>query len=136
MKGPVIAKHPLLMAVISVLDEAAIAAVILGALRLFGIRFPLWIIAVVAALLVGWAAVSYSVLKRNPRMGFESMTGAMGVVIQPLSPRGVIRIGNELWAAESRDGTVEIGTRVLVVQQHGLLLTVTKAGDAPPLTQI
>lgn len=63
------------------------------------------------------------------RVGDTAMqlVGQSGVVTQPLTPRGVVRVANETWTAVSDDGTMlERGTAVSVVAADGLVLTVAR----------
>ena len=69
---------------------------------------------------------------RNAREAEEpSITlGQVGTVITELAPRGVIRLDDGNWTAESDDGTVIAeGDRVIVVGFDGLILTVIPADE-------
>jgi membrane protein implicated in regulation of membrane protease activity len=54
------------------------------------------------------------------------LTGARGIVVEPLSPRGRVRVKGENWKAECISGRtiLEKGARVRVVRREGLTLFV------------
>ncbi|MCD6380813.1 MAG: hypothetical protein J7L50_00610 [Candidatus Odinarchaeota archaeon] len=52
---------------------------------------------------------------------YRYIVGKVGVVEMDLTPRGKIRIGSEIWWAESIDGRkIEKGTKVVIVKVDGL----------------
>lgn len=52
---------------------------------------------------------------------YHYMVGKIGVAETDLAPRGKIRIGAELWWAESADGTeIKAGTKVVIIKVDGL----------------
>lgn len=53
------------------------------------------------------------------------MIGKNGITVSPLTPRGTVRIGNELWQAESNGENIIKGSEIVVVGQTGLKITVT-----------
>ena len=65
--------------------------------------------------------------RRKPATGIEGIIGETGEVIGGLDPEGQIRIHGELWNAESEDGHLEEGTRVIVTQVSNLTLKVRKS---------
>ncbi|OOG26432.1 hypothetical protein B1C78_05040 [Thioalkalivibrio denitrificans] len=59
--------------------------------------------------------------------GEEGMLYQVGEVVEPLAPRGRIRVRGELWNAESLSGeTIPAGTRVEVIGHDGLTLKVDR----------
>jgi membrane protein implicated in regulation of membrane protease activity len=58
--------------------------------------------------------------------GVDRMRGALGVVTQPLSPVGYVKLGSELWKAEMElgSGTVSVGSEIRVVEVRGLTVIV------------
>lgn len=60
------------------------------------------------------------------------LLGARGRVQEPLAPRGLVRIGGELWRAEPAGGAarIEAGTLVTVRGVRGLTLSVEPAAAA------
>jgi membrane protein implicated in regulation of membrane protease activity len=68
---------------------------------------------------------AYVARGKSPR---EELLGQTGVVVKPLRPMGVVRIGGELWRAESASPGVGIprGRRVRIEGVRGLVLTVAE----------
>ena len=55
------------------------------------------------------------------------MVGNKGKVVNPLTPDGLVRIGDEFWEAKSASGQINVGEEVTVVEQDGLKLTVVSS---------
>ncbi len=115
----------------TMLEEAAIVAVVLWGLPQLGIYIPL---AGLIALMVAWGAFSIvfyrmgsRALRKKPIVGLPDMVGSKGKVVSPLAPNGVIRIGAELWEAASAGRRIKIGEQVTVVGRDGLTLIVRKS---------
>jgi len=123
----------LIWAIIStLLEETALAVVVLWGLPQLGIEIPL---AGLIALMVAWAAFAVftyrkgsRALKKKPVVGLSDMVGSKGEVVSRLDPEGLVRIKGELWKAESAAGRVDAGEEVTVVGQERLKLIVRK-GD-------
>ena len=119
------------MAILSTLiEEAAIVAVVLLGLPRLGINIPL---AGLIALMIVWGGFSvftYRVgtraLMKEPMLGLPDMAGSKGKAISALAPKGVVKIGVELWEATSTGGRIKVGEEVTVVGREGLMLTVSK----------
>ena len=120
------------MAVIStLLEEAALVAIILFGLPRLGIKLPLVVLII---LMVAWGVFSVftyrmgsRALKRKPVTGLPAMVGSKGKTVSPLAPEGFVRIKGELWEAKSVGGEINVGEEVTVVGQDGLKLTVRKS---------
>ncbi len=117
----------------TVVEEAAIAALILWILPIFGIVLPPW--ALWSALVV-FAIYSYIMYRiGHPTISYkkvnapESIVGSTGVVEKALTPDGFVRVRGELWKARSDDGNVAKGQEVTVSGIDGLRLTVKKPID-------
>ena len=118
-------------------------------------QIPGWLIAVVvavvlhrwvglpgwaaAALVIGWAlkdAALYPFLRASyePSSGsvIERLVGLGGVAVEPLAPRGYVRIRGELWLAEPIAGDADIprGHPVTVLGVRGTTLLVRPTGSA------
>ena len=121
----------LILAVLStLLEEAALVAIVLWGLPQLGIHIPL---AGLIALMVAWAAFSIftyrmgsRALKKKPVVGLPAMLGSRGKAVSPLAPAGMVRIKGELWEATSIGGTIDTGGEVTVVGQDSLKLIVRK----------
>jgi len=78
------------------------------------------------ALFIGLTGISS--LRSKPVTGPTAMIGAVGVVREALSPRGMIFVQGELWQARASgltDGAaIPVGAKVEVQDIHGLLLDV------------
>jgi len=121
------------LAIVStLLEEAALAVVVLWGLPQLGIHIPL---AGLIALMVAWGAyavISYRIgsraLGKKPEIGLPDMVGSKGKVVSPLDPEGLVKIKGELWIAKSAGGRIDTGDEVTVAEQDGLKLVVRK-GD-------
>jgi len=112
-------------------EEIAIVLVVLLVLPRLGIQIPLpGLIGMVAGLAV-WSVISCRLASRalgkKPMAGLSTMVGSRGKVVSPLDPKGLIKIGDELWGATSGDKPIDIGEEVIVVEQNGLKLVVRRS---------
>ena len=117
----------------TILEEAAIVAIVLWGLPRWNIRIPLWGLIIIMA---AWAAYSIfthragsRALKRKPPTGLLNMIGCKGKVISPLAPEGLVRINGELWKASSAAGEMAQGEEITVVGQDRLKLIVCKGSS-------
>lgn len=123
----------LIWAIIStLLEETALAVVVLWGLPQLGIEIPL---AGLIALMVAWTAfavITYQMgsraLRKKPVVGLSNMVGSRGEVVSRLDPEGLVRIKGELWKAKSAGRRIDAGEEVTVVRREGLKLIVRK-GD-------
>jgi len=108
------------------LDDVIAIALVLGVLWVFKVKIPLWTAIVVALLLGSIAFIIHKLViptfHARQVTGREGMIGLVGEVIEPLTPRGVIRIEGEYWKARSVAGNVSAGEEVeiLDLKQHVL----------------
>jgi membrane protein implicated in regulation of membrane protease activity len=88
--------------------------------------------ALLVALWIGKSIVQYRSVRdafvaqgRSPR---EDLVGRTGVVVKPLRPVGMVRVGGELWRAEpaSPGASLSPGRRVRVAEVRGLTLRVAE----------
>ena len=121
----------LIMAIIgTLLEEAALIAIVLLGLPQLGINLPLpGLIGLIIAL-GAYAIITYRkgsrALRKKPVAGLETMIGSKGEVVKTLAPEGLVRIKGELWAAKSTGRRIDTGEEIIVVGQDGLKLTVQK----------
>ena len=122
--------HTVYSIISTAVEEAAIAALILWILPIFGIVLPawgLWLALVVFAIYsyimyrIGHPTISYKKVNAP-----ESIIGSTGVVEKVLTPDGIVRVRGELWKARSDDGNLDKGQEVTVSGIDGLKLTVNK----------
>jgi len=121
----------LILAIVgTLLEEAALAALILWGLPLLGIHLPLAVLIVLMAALVAFAVVTYRLgsraLKKKPVVGLSDMVGSKGRVVSRLDPEGLVRIKGELWESKSAGRRINAGEEVTVVGQEGLKLIVRR----------
>ena len=118
-------------------------------------QIPGWLLAVAAAVVLyrrvglpGWAAVAlvvawalkdaalYPVLRAayepDSRSVIERLVGMVGIAIEPLAPRGYVRVRGELWLAEpiAADTTIGPGHPVTIDAVRGTTLLVSRVGPA------
>jgi membrane-bound serine protease (ClpP class) len=55
-----------------------------------------------------------------------SMTGTVAEVRRPLEPEGMVFVNGEWWHAQSEEGSVAAGEKVIVTGQDGMLLRVRR----------
>ena len=121
----------LIIAIFStLLEEAAIVIVVLFGLPQLGINIPLAGLIALMAVWLAWSVIIYRIgsraLKKKPLDILPDMVGCKGKVVSPLIPEGLVRIKNELWVAKSARGGVNLGEKVVVVEQDRLKLVVRK----------
>ena len=122
----------LILAIFStLLEEAGLAAIVLWGLPQLGVHIPL---AVLVVLMVVWGVLSIfsyragsRALMRKPVVGLPAMLDSKGRVVSSLTPKGVIKVGSELWEATSAGRRIKAGEEVTVVGQDGLKLIVRKS---------
>ena len=94
------------------------------------VSVPVYVAVVIVAAAVYWYAIL--AMRRPVETGTEGMMGARGEVVGSSDARLLVRIGSELWSAQSPD-TLAVGDRVEVVAVNRLVLKV-KAPDARAAT--
>ncbi len=125
----------LILAIVSViLEEAAIAVIVLMGLPRVGINIPLPGLIAVMVLWLVYAVVTYRVgsraLSRKPLISLPDMLGSQGKVVRQLAPEGLVRIKGELWVARSAGKKIKIGAKIIVVAQDGLKLVVQESSSS------
>ncbi|MCJ7426301.1 MAG: NfeD family protein [Dehalococcoidales bacterium] len=123
----------LIIAILSTLvEEAALAALLLWGLPQLGIHLPLPVLIVLMVALVTYAVITYRLgsraLRRKPEGGLSDMLGMRGEVVRSLDPEGMVKIKGELWRAKSAGRKIDTGEEVTVVGQNGLKLIVEREG--------
>ena len=96
-----------------------------------------WALAALAFLgaLVGFVLVVPAIAFRHtggPATGPATLVGASGTAVTALSPKGICRVNNETWTAESISGPLPAGAPVHVARVDGLRLFVwSESGTVP-----
>jgi membrane-bound ClpP family serine protease len=124
----------LIFAIIStILEEAAIAFIVLFGLPGIGVKIPLPAVIAIMLAWLGWAVFTYRMgsraLRQKPFISLMDMVGSKGTAVGTLTPEGLVKIQGELWVAKSASGRIEAGQELVVVAQDGLKLVV-RAGDS------
>ena len=119
------------------LDEVAAILIMVFLLPSLGIRLPLWVVAlIVAVLLLKDVLVAPYVLggglERKPSTGAEALVGRTAVVVEDLSPEGLVKLDGELWRAKCLHGTARRGEKVRVVEVRGTRLLVEPPASGEP----
>ena len=118
-----------------ILGAGGIVALILGGLLLTSGNPPefqvsRWLIVSLAAAMgafVIFVLVNILRIRSMPaQMGMETTVGRSAVVRSPLDPTGFVFIDGEYWSAESEEGKIERGERVVITEVKGLKLKVKK----------
>ena len=87
---------------------------------------PVWSIIVLALIFLMITLAVYRALRKNPQLGFENMIGQSGLAVNPIAPKGTVKIRGELWQAVTNSKNIEAGAEIIVLEQTGLKLTVIK----------
>lgn len=89
-----------------------------------------WLVFGLGGLLAVWVVfvmVNVVRIRRMPaQVGVQTLVGRTAVARSPLAPKGFVLIDGEHWAAESLDGNVQPGERVVITEVSGLKLKVKR----------
>ncbi|MBI2832380.1 MAG: hypothetical protein HYX79_09005 [Chloroflexi bacterium] len=114
----------------ALLDDIAVALVVLLVLYLLDIPVSPEIIVFLALFVVAFAVVMHKAvipaIHRRKETGKEGMLGMEGEVTEPLTPAGCVCVKNERWNAKSLEGDIQAGEKVEVVEVEGLTLKVKR----------
>lgn len=115
------------------LDEVIVVALVFLVLWLLGVEIPLPVIIVAALLLGGIIFMTYKLvlpaMHKKRITGSEGMIGLTGIVIEPLAPVGVVRVGDENWKAKIVGESIAVDEEVEVLGLEGLTLKVGRKSD-------
>jgi membrane-bound ClpP family serine protease len=115
---------------VALLDDLAVALVLLLVLWLLKVPISAGVIALLAVFFVGLAFIMHRgvipVLRRPVATGVESMIGLEAKVTKPLTPEGLVMVNGECWAAECRGEHASVGETVRIVAVTGLRVTVKR----------
>lgn len=119
-----------LIVILSVLDDAVIVVVIILVLRYFDVAITLPVIIALGVLFVGLVILMHKAIVPSLHLGkingTEGMIGLEGKVVDPLTPCGTVRVGNELWKAHSVEAEIACGEDVEVMRVNCLTLEVRR----------
>ena len=110
------------------LDDVIAIVLVLGALWVFKVKIPLWAAIVVALLLGSIVFIIHKLVipsfHARQVTGPEGMLGYVGEVMEPLTPKGTVKVEGEYWKARSVDGDVAAGESVEILGLDKLTLKV------------
>lgn len=121
-----------LKAFLLLLDELALAGLVILVLWVVGVEIPFWVFIILAVLCGALFLLLRRILldgQKKPRGGREAMIGLTGQCVTHLDPEGLIRVKGETWKAVSICGVVDRGTEVVVEDLKGLKLVVKTEGE-------
>ncbi len=119
-----------LQAVISwIVEELLLVAIVLWLLpRFFQVNIPLWGLVLLMLALAVFSGIMYTVGRRTffirPKVVGESLIGAQGTVVKPLTPVGYVKVQGVLWKATCLGSELRVGDEVEVTGIEGLRLVV------------
>jgi len=122
--------HTIYSIISTLVEEIAIAALLLWILPSFGVRVPAWVVAVVLA---GFTVFSYIMYRvGHPTVLYsgvtdpDSIVGSTGVVETVTQDEVWVRVEGELWKSSCPGCRLKQGDEVTVTAIDGLSLTVVK----------
>jgi len=117
---------------VALLDDVAALALILLVLWFFKIKISPPIVIFLAILFGTLVFVIHKAiipsLHKKRVAGAEAMIGLEGLVVESLTPVGVVKVAGELWKAKSVEGDVATGEDVEVLKLNRLSLEVKRKG--------
>ncbi|WP_297514521.1 NfeD family protein [Thermococcus sp.] len=127
----------LLKLIALIADEIIVGVFLLVVLPALGIEVPVLIIGLILGiLLVKDVLIAPYVLggglEKRPKAGPESLVGRTAVVVDDLSPEGLVKLDGELWRARCLHGTARRGEKVRVVEVDGTKLLVERRARQEP----
>jgi len=110
----------------SLLEEAALVAVVLLLLPRVAVNIPLWGLILMMIALGVYNYINYRLGKKalikKPMISPD--IGSRGRTITPISPTGYVRVNGELWQASS-NSTIDAGEEIAVVGIEGMTLLIS-----------
>ena len=110
----------------SLVEEVALAAVVLWVLPRLGINIPLWGLILMMLALGACEYISYRIgkktLDKKPIVWPD--IGSRGITTTQLASRGYVKVDSELWKAASTSADMDEGKEVVVIGVEGLTLLV------------
>jgi membrane-bound serine protease (ClpP class) len=110
----------------TLLEEAALVAVVLWLLPRAAINIPLWGLILMMIALGVYGYITYRLgmkaLVKKPMISPD--IGSRGRTTTTISPKGYVRIKGELWQASS-SSTIDAGEEITVVGMEGMTLLIS-----------
>ena len=112
----------------TVLQEAAVVALVLWLLPLLEVHVPLWGMAILMAAVAAWGLIGYrltrNIVNQESVTPSSAMIGCEGIAVTPLEPEGVVRVRGELWKARTNHAAIAKNEEIIVEEIDGLILYV------------
>jgi membrane-bound serine protease (ClpP class) len=110
----------------SLLEEAALAAVVLWLLPKVAINIPLLGLVLMMIALGTYNYITYRLGKKalDKKPIISPDIGSRGRTTTPVSPKGYVRVNGELWQASS-NSTIDSGEEIAVVGIEGMTLLIS-----------
>jgi len=111
----------------TLLEEVALAAVVIWLLPRFEINIPLWGLILMMVALGAYDYMTYRFGKRaldKKPIIHPPEVGSMGKAATPLTPKGYVRVGSELWKALATSSIIDKDEEVVIVGIKGLTVLV------------
>jgi len=119
-------KYTVLTITTTLLEEAALVAVVLWLLPRVAINIPLWGLIIMMIALGVYNYINYrlnkKVLVKKPMISLD--IGSRGRTTTPISPKGYVRVNGELWQASS-SSTIDAGEEITIVGIEGMTLLIS-----------
>jgi membrane-bound serine protease (ClpP class) len=119
-------RYTVLAITTTLLEQAALVAVVLWLLPRAAINIPLWGLILMMIALGVYNYITYRLgkkaLVKKPMISPD--IGSRGRTTTPISPKGYVRINGELWQASS-SSTIGAGEEIAVVGIEGMTLLIS-----------
>jgi len=119
-------RYTVLTITTTLLEEAALVAVVLWLLPRVAINIPIWGLIIMMIALGVYNSITYRLSKKalvkKPMISPD--IGSRGRTTTPISPTGYVRVNGELWRASS-SSTIGVGEEIAVAGMEGMTLLVS-----------
>jgi membrane-bound serine protease (ClpP class) len=124
-------RYTILTITTTLLEEAALVAVVLWLLPRVAINIPIWGLIIMMVALGVYNSINYRLSKKalvkKPMISPD--IGSRGRTTTPISPTGYVRVNGELWRASS-SSTIDAGEEIAVAGMEGMTLLISPVGKA------
>ena len=113
--------------ILLIIDEVLIVGFFIFLFIYFGVNlYVVGILTVVLVLIVAFIAYIFLPQLKIPVTGVEGMIGLSGIALETLEPLGRVKLKGEIWNAESINGTIKEGEKIIVEKVNNLNLIVKR----------
>jgi membrane-bound serine protease (ClpP class) len=110
-----------------IIDEVLIVAFFIFLSIYYNLNIQIAVIlTIVLVIIVGFIAYIFLPQLKKPVTGVEGMIGLSGITLETLEPAGKVKIKGEIWNAESINGKINEGDKIVVEKVNHLKLVVKK----------